>query len=304
MTLQFTLQFGAPLSPILGNQPFFFGCTPESIFSHAYNHTIHFTYFDSESPNDNLVQVAEAHNKMDLGAFYMEYDDSQGDGNVAVITEANMTPQGTDGRANITYNYNDYIIAQFRARSEWFSDVQSLIGDGESKQVNALPQLRKRTTLASRVLNALAYAPADTKTVMHTTVDFVYNANGQVRKEIIKDNTTVWDKADDSNVTLTNIEFKYRMDANGNIIQIRTFQDGSAVGQADFTYDPNTGLLIKSCNNGCANYKENFVYDDEARLTELKFSDGSMWKFKYDGEDDQVSTADFGADYGLFTFNY
>jgi len=292
------------LSPQLDNQPFFFGCTPVSVFSHMYNHTIFFTYFDSASPNDNLVSVADAHDKEELGAYYLQYDDSQGSGNVAVVTEANITPTGvTDGRVNITYAYNDYVIGSFFARSEWFSSsLESLIGEDESKQV---PQPRRRTSIVSSIFNPFA-SDDTTKTVMHTTASFLYNANGQVRKQTTKDNTTTWDnnKDEGDNVTTTVQDFKYKMDSNGNIIQIRTFMAGTAVAQVDFTYDPDTGLLMKACNNGCANYQETFVYDDNSCLTELHFPDGSMWKFKYDGDDNQVSTADFGADYGLFTFSY
>jgi len=293
-TASLTLQLGSPLSTEVGGLPYFFGCTPNSAFSHKMNRTIFFSYLDSDSPNNNLVNSSECDDVPVCGAYYMSYDDSEGGGNLAVITEAFYHPGEAlgGGRVNVSYGYNNYQIGSVRSR---FDSVFDLIGEmDDSKSVSTSASARHPTSLMAKLLRLAPFSSTD-KTVVHSKVDFYYDSEGLVGQEVIKVNTTV---ADDFTKQIVNI--RYRIDGSGDIIQVRDLPEGLPTSQIDVTYDEN-GQIIKACQDGCASFRETFVYDPSGRLTAFK-TNGTEYKFKY--HSGQIQTANFGADYGLFTFNY
>jgi len=299
--------FGSPLAPILANQAFFFGCNPESAYSHLYNDTVHLTYFDSASPNSFLVEISLASDQTTLGAYYMTYDDSQGDGNLAVITAANVVTEG-GGQANVTYEYDNYVLQSFYAMNEFSSQGPiSLISQGEDDKTVAefnrterRPVFKTPQLLISRAANILSRfpEPTETDTVVTTEVSFTYDSNGRLSQESITSNTTTVE-ADSTNDVVT---FKYKTDTSGQITSIAESVNGVASGTITFTYDKKTSLITKTCYNGCTNYKETYVYDTLGRTTEIHLANGNVYKFKYDGA--QIHTADFGTDYGLWSFSY
>jgi hypothetical protein len=291
-TASLTLQLGSPLSTEVG-LPYFFGCTPDSAFSHKMNRTIFFSYLDSDSPNDKLVNASECDDVPVCGAYYMNYDDSEGSGNLAVITDAFFHPGGMQGgRVNVTYGYNNYQIGSLRAR---YDSVFDLIGEIDDSKVPKSSSSAQPTTLIAKLLRLAPYF-SDDKTVVRTKIDFYYNNDGLVGQEIIKVNTTI---SDDFTKEIVNI--RYRMDGSGEIIQVRDIPEGDLPStQIDLTYDDN-GQIIKVCQDGCESFRETFVYDPSGRLTEVK-TNGTEYKFKY--HSGQISTANFGDDFGEWTFNY
>jgi hypothetical protein len=292
-TATLTLQLGAPLATEV-SLPYFFGCTPDSAYSHAQNRTIFFTYFDSNAPSDRLVTVAECDDVSVCGAYYANYDDSQGGGNMAVITDVFYHPGDAlgGGRGNVTYGYNNYQIGSVRAR---YDSVLDTIGElDNSKEIRSKSSSRPTSQLAK----ILRLVPGqDDKTVETTKIDFYYDENDRVATEIIKVNTTHFD-----DFIKMVVDIRYRVDGYGDIMQVRDIYKNSSFpdNQMDFTYDDN-GQIIKLCDNGCDTYRETFAYDNSGRLTEVKYN-GTEYKFKY--ESGQIKTADFGDDFGLWTFNY
>jgi len=289
-----TLQLGSPLATEV-YLPYFFGCSPTSAYSQDLNKTVYFTYFDSASPNDQLVTKAIGDVSV-VGDYWMTYDDSQGDGTLAVISSAFYHPStaGGAGRMNLTYGYDNYQIGSVRAIYD--SSTYDLIGDIDYnfKSIRSKSNDNKLPLIAN-ALRMGSFMPEDNLVIIHEQIDFYYNSDGLVDQEVARINSTLFEE-----FTKYTINISYETDKNGAISQI-VQKWGTNSTTLDFTYDSN-GLLTQMCQDGCDKTKETYSYDSTGRLTKVDTNGSSENTFVYDGT--QIATADFPGYGGLWTFSY